>query len=258
MHTFQPQNSMARLITPNIFKQFPAVRAGMTLRGNLSLPRGLNFSHAVGDDPARVEENRRAVAVQLGFPPDRFIWQKQTHSSRVVRVAADYLPGESDALVTDLPGFLLAASIADCVPVLLYGGGAATAVAAVHSGWRGSAQNIVGKTISFMRREFGVLPADVSAWIGPSAGQCCYEVGNDVAGAFDSRHSRSLGEGKYLFDNRGAVLAQVLEAGVPPSGVEVDIRCTICDERFHSYRRDRHHSGRMVAMIGLSEQRERE
>lgn len=222
----------------------------MTLRGKQSLPRGLNFSHAVGDDPERVEANRRAVAEQLGFAPEQFIWQKQIHSDQIICVEPGYVPGESDALVTDRPGFLLAASIADCVPVLLYGP-SKRVVAAVHSGWRGTAQNIAGKTLSFMERELNVSPQDLRVWIGPSAGQCCYEVGEEVAQGFASRHSRSLGEGKYLFDNRGAVLAQIVEAGVPSASVEVDVRCTICDDRFHSYRRDREASGRMVAMIGV-------
>lgn len=243
---------MATRITPNIFKPYPEAAAAMTLRGRASLPFGLNFSHAVGDDPERVDENRRAAARALGFASDRFIRQKQVHGDRIVCVDETYVPGESDALVTDRPGFLLAASVADCVPLLLYAPSAGV-VAAVHSGWRGTAQNIAGKTIEFLRSRFGATPEDLRVWIGPSAGQCCYEVGEDVAAEFDPKHSRSLGGGKYLFDNRGAALAQTFAAGVPATGVEVDVRCTICDERFHSYRRDRERSGRMVAMIGMVE-----
>lgn len=240
------------LVVPNIFRPFPEVRAAMTTAGPASRPFGRNFSHAVGDDPDRVEENRRAVATELGFDPAKLAWQRQVHGDRIVRVEEGYRPGESDALVTDEPGRLLAASVADCVPVLLYAP-ERRAVGAVHSGWRGSARNIAGKTVDFLAEQFGASPEELLAWIGPSAGACCYEVGADVATAFNERHGREIGDGKYLFDNKGVVLAQLLRAGLRSERVEIDPRCTICDERFHSYRRDRERSGRMYALIGIAQ-----
>jgi copper oxidase (laccase) domain-containing protein len=83
--------------------------------------------------------------------------------------------------------------------------------------------------------------------------QCCYEVGTDVAEQFDDRYSLPLGGGKWLFDNAGVVLDQLIAAGLQPERIEMEDRCTICDPRLHSWRRDREKSGRMLALIGLTE-----
>ncbi len=244
---------MGLIFRPNIFKPFPQVVAAMTYRGGVREPYGFNMSSYIGDAEERVTANRRKLAEGLGFPLDRLAVQRQVHGDRAVRVGEDYRPGESDALHTDEAGRLLAVSIADCVPVLVaepeWG-----VVAAIHSGWRGSAQNIAGKTVKRLKREYGLSAAGLYLWIGPSAGQCCYEVGGDVAEAFAARHSREIGGGKYLFDNRGVVLEQLIDAGADPEHIEVDIRCTICDRRFHSWRREREQSGRMFAVIGLRDE----
>ncbi|MBQ2453787.1 MAG: laccase domain-containing protein, partial [Lachnospiraceae bacterium] len=49
-------------------------------------------------------------------------------------------------------------------------------VAAVHAGWRGTAKGIVMKAVG----EMDCDPAAIRAWIGPSIGLCCYEVGDEV------------------------------------------------------------------------------
>jgi copper oxidase (laccase) domain-containing protein len=47
------------------------------------------------------------------------------------------------------------------------------------------------------------------------------------------------------------VLDQLLGAGVSSDHIELDPRCTICDHRLHSYRRDGATSGRMFGVIGV-------
>lgn len=241
---------MALIYEPRIFKRCEGVRAAMTLRGTTENPYGFNMSLSVGDDEDRVRENRKRLAVRLGFQPERLATQMQVHGDEINLVKNGYSPCESDALITSEPGWLLAVSVADCIPVLMYDG-ARRVIAGVHSGWRGTARNISGATIVRMSTEFGTRPEDLFIYAGTSAGQCCYEVGEDVASAFNPRHSRALGQGKYLFDNKGAVLEQLLNAGVRASNIELDARCTICDPAFHSYRRDGARSGRMFGVIGI-------
>lgn len=241
---------MSSLYEPKIFKAYPAVRAALTLRGRGRVPYGLNMSLSVGDDPDRVLAARRVVAGRLGFDVDRLAVQQQVHGVVARIVDEGYEPGESDALICAEPGRLLAVSVADCIPVLLYSP-ARQAIAGVHSGWRGTVANITGAVVERLATTFGVAADDLRAYVGASAGQCCYEVGAEVAEQFDKRHSRPLGAGKFLLDNKGAVLEQLLEAGLRPGHVELDPRCTICDETFHSFRRDGAASGRMFAVIGM-------
>ena len=241
---------MGLILKPNIFKPYGQIAAGMSLRGNDTGDFGFNMSTAIGDDPERVIANRRRLAERFGFSLERLAVQHQVHGDRILYVDQTYQPGDSDGLMTDQPGWLLAISVADCVPVLIAAPERGV-VAGVHSGWRGSAQNIVGKSLAVLRDRFDLQPEDLRFWVGPSAGECCYEVGEDVAGAFNPLFSKELGEGKYLFDNRGAVVHQLMSAGVAPEHIEVDPRCTICDRRFQSWRRDGKRSGRMFAVIGM-------
>lgn len=241
---------MSLIYEPRIFKRFQGVRAAMTLRGSADNPYGFNMSLSVGDDEDCVRENRRRLAVRLGFQPERLATQMQVHGDTIGMVKEGYSPCQSDALIAAEPGWLLGVSVADCIPVLMYDAGREV-IAGVHSGWRGTARNISGATIARLEKEFGTRPEDLFIYAGASAGQCCYEVGEDVASAFNPHHSRVLGQGKYLFDNKGAVLEQLLEAGVPSAQIELDVRCTICDPALHSYRRDGARSGRMFGVIGL-------
>ena len=81
---------------------------------------------------------------------------------------------------------LLVVQTADCIPDPL----ADTknrAVAAIHSGWRGTLRRIAEKTLGRMRMEFGTRPEDVIAALGPGIGRCCYEVGSDVAKEFHAQ-----------------------------------------------------------------------
>lgn len=242
---------MPRLFIPSIFRRSTSVRAAMTLRSTSARDaRGFNMSVAVGDDPGIVERNRQALVDRMGFERRRLALQRQVHGINAVHVEEGYVAGESDALMTDVPGWLLGASIADCVPVLVHDARNA-AVAAVHSGWRGTEQNIVAATLDAMSSRYGTEAGDLRVFIGPAAGGCCYEVREDVAGKFPERYSRPYREGTWLFDTRGVVLDQVMEWGVPSNSIEVDPRCTICDASFHSFRRDAAASGRMLAVIGL-------
>ena len=105
-----------------------------------------------------------------------------------------------------------------------------------------------------MLQEFGSKPDELYAFIGPSAGQCCYEVGEDVAQRFDAEFV-SRRNGKFYLDIKKANEEQLRNAGVPGTNIEVHEDCTICrTELYHSYRRDGDKSGRMMAIIGLSQQ----
>lgn len=241
---------MALIYEPKVFADAPHVRAALTLRGRARLPYGNNMSLSVGDDEAMVRANRARLAARLGFSAARIALGRQVHGAAVARVDDDNATGESDALVSDREGWLLAVSVADCVPVLLFDR-RRNVVAAVHSGWRGTLAGIATATIERMLREYGSEARDLLAYVGASAGQCCYEVGEEVAGAFDRRYGRAIGGAKVLFDNRGRVVDQLLESGMTSGSIELDERCTICSSDFHSYRRDGARSGRMFAVIGM-------
>ena len=169
---------------------------------------------------------------------------RQVHSDRVIFADASGVHGEADAMITDRSGLALAVRTADCVPILI-ADPAHHAVAAVHAGWRGTVSGIVIKTLDEMARRLGTRTEDVAMAIGPAIGECCYEVGADVAVQF----GRSAE--KHHIDLVQENLEQLLRAGVLRDQVSLVARCTRCESAlFHSFRRDREQSGRMVSAIG--------
>jgi len=176
---------------------------------------------------------------------------RQTHSAVVWRVDSQLgLLGDGDALYTTTPGTWLAVRTADCAPLILAHPGHRVA-AIVHSGWRGTVQNIAAETLNALARDFGAHPRDVVAAIGPSIGKCCFEVGPEVAAQFRP-WLPALGAGKALLDLRHVLRCQLQDAGVAPENISLSEQCTRCSgQDFHSYRRDRDAAGRMVSAVRL-------
>ncbi len=169
---------------------------------------------------------------------------KQVHSATVLMADQPVgCAGEGDALISSRAGALVSVRTADCFPVLM----ADTrnrAVAAVHAGWRGTAAEIVIRTLEKMREQFGTDPKDVFAVIGPGIGACCYFVGEDVAKKFGRKIACHL-------DLAAVNRRQLLMAGIPGEQIDAVGSCTFCDaEMFHSFRRDKEQAGRMVSYIG--------
>src|SRR5690242_6035498 len=97
-----------------------------------------------------------------------------------------------------------------------------------------------------MREAYGANPARISAAIGPAIGQCCFEVGSGVAAQFAPWIANA--EVLTHIDLAEANDQQLLRVGLAPEHIDVPRLCTVCDPgRFHSYRRDKERSGRMVA-----------
>jgi len=169
---------------------------------------------------------------------------KQIHSAVGLVANQPGCAGEGDALLTNCPGLRLSVRTADCYPILL-ADSKNRAVAAVHAGWRGAADEIVVKSIAKMRTQFGTSPADIVAAIGPGIGVCCYEVGAEVAQLFGL-------EGAGRVDLAAANRCQLIDAGVEEQHIDVLGGCTSCDAaRFYSFRREKEQAGRMISYIGL-------
>lgn len=170
---------------------------------------------------------------------------RQIHSSlSLVADRPEGCVGEGDALLTAEPGVTVSVRTADCFPVLLVDLHH-HAVAAVHAGWRGTAEGVVVETLRRMRAEFGTKAVDISAAVGPGIGACCYQVGQEVAWRFSLAHAGRV-------DLAAENLRQLTTEGVPRESISLAGVCTFCDPaRFYSWRRDREGAGRMISYIRL-------
>lgn len=150
---------------------------------------------------------------------------------------------EADGQATDLRGLGALVLTADCLPVALAASGA---VAMVHAGWRGLAAGVLEEGVCAVRELGG--EGGIVAIIGPGAGPCCYEVGEEVHGAFGDAHRVESRFGRNI-DLQAIARDRLLEVGV--NEVEDVAACTICDERFFSYRREGARAGRQGGVAWL-------
>jgi len=222
-------------------------------RGVSPPPYYLNMSFSVNDDEDNVKRNREIFFNAIKINQNEIALPRQIHSD-IVKVADE--PGiypDCDALITNKKFVYLGISVADCVPIFLYDP-KKHAVGAIHSGWQGSSKKILNKALKAMTDIYGCNPKDIFAYIGYSAGGCCYEVGKDVASFFDKSFIQQKSEVKYLLDLKKFNHTLLTAYEVPENQIEVSEFCTICNPNFlHSYRRDGLKSGRMLGVIGLTE-----
>ncbi len=250
----------------------------------------LNLGLHVGDSAEAVIENRRRACQAAGVELDSLVagaqvlgsgvgWVTEADSGRGARDQASALP-DTDALVTDSAGVVLAAFSADCALIAL-ADPRRRAVGLAHASRRGTLGHIAARTVRAMERLFGCRPDDLVAAIGPSIGPCCYEVGPEVrVEAAGSRQwavgseqkevggkQRAVGgeeqsasparfffesEGKVCFDLWAANTAQLTEAGLAAERIELAGICTRChSDVFFSHRAAGGPTGRFAMLIGL-------
>jgi copper oxidase (laccase) domain-containing protein len=101
----------------------------------------LNLTAGTGDDPARVDENRRRACEALGLDGSRLSFNRQVHSPTVHRAGRRGEPG--DGLWSDEPGLPMLAFSADCLPIAIARRDGERRLAVVHAGWRGHGEGLV-------------------------------------------------------------------------------------------------------------------
>jgi YfiH family protein len=232
--------------------------AFFTRRGGHS-PEPFDSLHfgAVGHDAASLAANVRTAADALGIDASRLYLVNQVHGRKTAVVLAnenrsEVLAREADVVLTVAPGRACGVKVADCVPVLV-ADAQTGAVAAIHSGWQGTAANVVGAGIAALRGAIGQRGILVAA-IGPHIEACCFEVGDDVAMKLRASAPEASaiisGRGRPHVDLRRIVRSQLVASGLAEDAIDDVAGCTKCDgARFFSYRRDRDKSGRLLSAI---------
>ena len=225
-----------------------------------------NLSTQSGDGHERGREARDRLCEGLGL--SRLCASRQVHGSVVQRVgsiggiAGEPVAIDADGHATALAGVGMTVLAADCLPVALARG---RAVAMLHAGWRGLAAGVLEQGVRALaevddrddarRGERdddgrGDRHGGVVAVIGPGAGACCYEVGDEVHATFGARSKTGLRRAGRRIDLRAIARERLLDAGV--AEVLDAQACTICDERFFSHRREGARAGRQAGVAWLS------
>jgi YfiH family protein len=202
----------------------------------------LNLGPWTEDDPAAVSANHDLLAIAVGLLRGEFAWGRQVHGTDVhaLREPPDEASHDepADGQATRLPGVAVTVFAADCLPVALSTG---DGVAMLHAGWRGLAAGVLERGVATLRG-LGAR-GDLAAAIGPGAGPCCYEAGDEVHAAVGHSAGRNV-------DLKAAAAERLRAAGA--STIHDTGICTICDERFFSHRRGHGVTGRQAGVAWLA------
>ena len=257
---FTTQNGL-RCYTFDIFPK-GIIQAVFTRQGGVSPEPwdSLNVGGAIGDDPARVHENRLRSFAALDRPPGSIFDVWQVHSANVAFSDTPRSPGtpynQADVILTDRPDVTLFMRFADCVPIFLHDPRNCV-VGLAHAGWLGTVRLAVAAAIQSMQERYGSQPADILAGIGPSIGPDHYEIGSDVIDqvkrSFPGDAAGLLAEredGVY-FDLWSANRLLLERCGIHQ--IEISHICTACHtEDWFSHRAYKGRTGRFGAMMALS------
>lgn len=178
----------------------------------------------------RLWEVHRTAADQAGFASLPFAIAEQVHGNLVSRVdTIDTTPAPgADGLITNRRDVCLAIYVADCAAIYLVDK-RERGIGLVHSGRKGTEQNIVGVAIEKMRQEFGCAPHDLVVQISPCIRPPHYEV--DIAPQIVSQA-------------KVAGVTDVVDCGT----------CTASDpEHYYSYRREKGRTGRLLALLAFTQ-----
>ncbi|MEI6141692.1 MAG: peptidoglycan editing factor PgeF [Mariniphaga sp.] len=261
------KNNLTVLQFDNL-SRFPVISHFSTTRiGGCSTDSydSFNLGFNSGDIPKNVIANRNKLCDTLEIDPAQLVFPKQTHTGTVKVISSKFFDLdenrkkqfliETDALITNLKNVCIAIKTADCVPLLVYDP-VKQVIAAIHAGWRGTAQNIVQNTIHQMIASFGSNPSDLWAGIGPSISPEIYEVGQEVWSQFAPKfyqHTNPFKRDKRLLNLWKANFHQLTAFGVPEKQIEVAQICTLSNpDLFFSARRDGAKTGRMATGIWLT------
>ncbi len=220
----------------------------------------IDFSHHFGSngpsayfslcdqDYSSINSRKRFVA-NLGYNSNNLVIPTQIHSNKIKLVDKPSFIENVDGIISKSRNIVLSILVADCIPLFLFNP-ESKYFGLVHSGWRGTDKNICLNVINKLKVQ-GSSSNHLLAIIGPSIGQCCFEVGSDVASKFDACYSFNGKKDRKMLNLSEILKDQLIQSGVKRNNIFINKQCTYCEaELFHSYRRQGSSSGRMVAVCG--------
>lgn len=210
-----------------------------------------------------VEESYTKICKELEISSENIIDKNQTHSDNVVILNLDNKGtffDNTDGCITKENNIAIPIITADCIPFLLFDP-QKRIIANIHSGWKGTVQRIIEKTVKMMIKEFKSNPSDIICCIGPSIGKCHFEVKEDVKEIFEKEFKDMLNKDiisnsdkndSYYIDTILINKLMLLNLGLKENNIIESNICTVCNvDRFHSYRVEKENAGRNLSLITL-------
>lgn len=240
-----------------------STRIGGVSSGNLD---SLNLGVKKKDTRENILNNYKIFTKSLGIDIEDLVLTHQVHKDNIMEVDEDDrgkgLIRETD--IRDTDGFItnkrevaLVTFYADCVPLFLLDP-VNKAIGLTHAGWKGTVSRIGQKTLEKMIKAYGTDPKDVLIGIGPSIGECCFEVGGEVIEEVKKHFNNATDyfykkdNGKFMLDLWAINKDQFLAMDVLEENITVSNICTKCNKDiFFSHRGDNGKTGSLAAIMQL-------
>ncbi|HOJ09041.1 MAG TPA: peptidoglycan editing factor PgeF [Clostridiales bacterium] len=239
-----------------------------TRRGGVSIGgcSTLNLGFGRNDSRTNVIENFKRVCDTLNIELDDLVLSDQIHGTEI-KVVDEKDRGKGivldsdikgyDGLVTNIEKVALVTFYADCVPIYFFDP-VKKVIGLAHSGWRGTLYQIAANMISIMDKEYNCNPEEVISVVGPSIGQCCFEIGIEVITEFVKKiiwskdFCKNIGQGKAYIDLQGIIKQTLIHSGVRSDNIFISGICTKCNKDvFFSHRGDKGKTGSLAAIMQL-------
>lgn len=193
-------------------------------------------------------------SIREDFDLEDVIYLKQVHSDIVHKYEKgdkSLIDKEGDGLITNIENTAVGVFTADCVPIIIIDSN--NNIAAIHSGWKGTYNSIILKTLEKMRDEFNTDINTVKVFIGPHIRQCCYEVSPELKKKF---LDKTKIKEEVLFKGRNlsleeCILKDIRSLNIKEDNIYVLDLCTHCesDIKLFSYRRSIGTYGRLFSFV---------
>jgi YfiH family protein len=233
-----------------LLKKYPNIRQQYTTK------KSGNLAFHVGDKREAVLLHHNDLANELYYKPENLVHMKQIHLDIVkIVTSSDNFenPPTCDALITNKKETPLMVMVADCSPILFYDS-LKNVIAVAHAGRAGAFKNIIQRVIQVFINKFHSKPCHINVSVGPSIGECCYEVGEEIyleAKLLKLAFAIKTREKRYYLDIRKIIKKQLLEEGIKEENIEISDICNACQEdTFYSYR-VKNKTGRFAGVIFL-------
>lgn len=233
-----------------VLSQFQEIVHGISTKVGPLNDFNFNLGNTIDANEDIIKTNRKIFFNSLGVDENKVVFQQQVHSNNFSFVDNSKFIKENDALITNQKNLFLVVTVADCIPILFYDKqNQITGV--VHAGWRGTKSEILRLTMEYALTQLNLNRETTYFYFGPSICPKCFEVDEDVASLFTSNFVRKK-EKKFTIDLPQINLQFLVDLGFKKSNIQISNLCTFeLENLFHSYRRDKEKSGRMLGVIGI-------
>ncbi len=245
----------------NIYKDYPIIASFSTKNGGVSQDcyQSMNLSFTTGDKRDNVLQNYQIFANEIDVDFNKMVLSSQQHNDNILIATSDHAGmgvkknksyADIDGIYTEQIGLPIITGHADCTPIFFYDK-KRHAIGLVHSGWRGTAKEIVKKMTKLFKAK-GSNTEDILCVIGPAICYDCYEVGEEVVSAMPTYCHLKRSVGKPHIDLKDINRQILIYSGILSEHIEVSNYCTKChSDLFFSHRRLGNKRGAQAACMCL-------